>query len=269
MRLPTLVLTFLALSLSSVARAEAPIAWQWDEVAPYLFPDVDLVAVHGGSSYRLSMTTKAGHDQLRLTNGSWTISLPRDPNAPAVAIAADDARIYLATYHPISSGCALAAYSASDGKQLWTVQLVAAGPISHSKYFNRVQLRVIDAKAVVFGNEAAKRYIEVRDAATGAAVSNTPLPAQMYPYPIAEALYRELAAVLAHDGTCEVTGNDFLARLGFMNAADHATRATTFAKAVAALDGMPLAHGAYTLHVELVDTKTDFRIKARRLPARP
>jgi hypothetical protein len=268
MRLSLLCVGVLAIALAP-ARAATPIPWHWDEVTPVLFPAVDLVAVHGASSYRLSETGWRHKDQRRLTlsDGRWTITVVSDfgLQVNSVALLADDARIYVATYNVISSGCALAAFSASDGKQLWSVQLTAAGPVGHSKYFNRVQLREIDGKPVVFGNEAAARYIEVRDPTTGAAVSNTPLPAQMYPLPLGEPLYNELAARLASDATCELSGNDFLARGVSMPTADHATRFAAFSQAAAALKGVSLQHGAYNLALEVVDTKTDIRIKARRV----
>jgi hypothetical protein len=271
MRLQVLAITLLSLSVPNAARAAAPITWQWDEVTPDLFPAVDLVAAHAGSSYRLSFTVKAGHEQLLLSDGHWTITAASDFDArvDGAALVTDDARIYLATYNRTSSGCSLAAYSVGDGKQLWIVRLVAAGPVSHSKYFNRVQLRVIDGKPVIFGNEAATRYIEVRDPNTGAAVSNTPLPAQMYPYPLAESLYQEVAARLAHAATCELSGDDLFIRRAILKTADHAAKAAALGQAVAALNGVSLEHGRYQLGLELVDTKTDFRLKARRLPPRP
>jgi hypothetical protein len=89
----------------------------------------------------------------------------------------------------------------------------------------------------------------------------------MYALPLAEPLYYELAGRLASNATCELSGNDFVARGVSMATTDHATRLAAFSQAAAALQGVSLQNGAYMLALEVVDTKTDIQIKARRVAA--
>lgn len=88
----------------------------------------------------------------------------------------DGSTLYSARHGDISSGCTLHAFDALTGRERWAVNLTGLGPIGHSKYFNVVELRLVGGRPVVFGWEAAGRYIEARDAATGAMVSNQRLP---------------------------------------------------------------------------------------------
>jgi hypothetical protein len=58
-------------------------------------------------------------------------------------------------------------------------------------------------------------------------------------------------------------------RRAIRKTADHAARAAALGQAVAALYGISLEHGTYKLGFEVVDTRTDFRLKAWRQPPRP
>ena len=257
----------LVMLAATAARATPPVVpWQWDAAAPDLFPRADLVVTRGGVSYTLALTAAHGHDQLRLGNGRWTVTLPADDlgDLTGAALAADDARVYVATYNRISDGCTLAAYAVADGHRLWSVQLTGAGPIGHSKYFNRVQLRLIGGNPVVFGSEAASRYIEVREAATGALASNRKLPAEYPVRPIAEPLFDELEHRLASTASCTIGVDDFLARHVLMNGSDRAARAAAFRDATRQLDGTRIQHGRYRLEVKLVDTPAELVVKASR-----
>lgn len=249
------------------ARADpSDVPWQWDAAQPDLFPRADLVVTRGSVSYTLALTAAHGHDRLRLGNGRWTITLPADDldELTGAALAADDTRAYVATYNKISSGCTLRAYAAADGHQLWSAELTGVGPIGHSKYFNRVQLTLIGGNPVVFGNEAAARYIEVRVAATGGLVSNRRLPAEYPVRPIAEPLFDELDHRLASTASCTVDVDDFLARHVLMTGSDRAARAAAFREAARQLDGTRLQHGRYRLEVKLVDTPAELAVKASR-----
>ncbi len=225
--------------------AGAAPAWHWDP-APDLFPRLDLTA--GNHTVTLA---KRG---LVLRGPSWSadLSLGHDELTGA-AIAADASRVFVAFYNRIATGCHLAAFDAATGKPLWSVPLDGIGPISHSKYSNRVQLRMVNGHPTVFGSEA-QRYIEQRDAATGALVSHQLLPAERQPIPISEPLYRELDHMLATRATYTVMVNDFLARHVAMTDADHASRGAAFAEALRRLDRLPIVRGAHRLQLRLVDT---------------
>ncbi|MBS1124976.1 MAG: hypothetical protein H6Q90_7204 [Deltaproteobacteria bacterium] len=245
--------------------AATPIAWQWD-TAPDLYPLVDRAVEHTGHRYVVSLTPGKQDDRDRpvvLRGGTWSVEVAKSGQVGGAAVAADDARVYVATYNRISAGCALAAFSVTTGKPLWAVTLDGIGPIGHSKYSNRVQLRLVHGHPVVFGNEA-KRYIEERDAATGALRSHQLLDPLWVAPPIGEPLYRELDHMLAAKPSYTVRVNDFLARHVLMKDADHAARGAAFGDAVRQLDGLLLHRGTHKLRLQLVETSGDFEVRAQR-----
>lgn len=87
-------------------------------------------------------------------------------------------RLFFADYSAWSSGCKLIAYDLTTGKKLWSAPVEGIGPISHTKYRNRVALTLEKHPAadawgvVVTGWESAGRYVEVRDPATGKMLAN-------------------------------------------------------------------------------------------------
>lgn len=92
------------------------------------------------------------------------------------ALVIDGGTLYSARHSDISTGCTLHAFDVQTGREKWAVALTGLGPIAHSKYFNLVQARVTGGRVVVFGWEAAGRYVEARDAATGAMISHQLVP---------------------------------------------------------------------------------------------
>jgi outer membrane protein assembly factor BamB len=81
--------------------------------------------------------------------------------------------LYVAKFNGISSGCTVVAYDLTTGKKAWEKALEGIGPVSHSKYRNRVAMAVekhptADHFALVItGWEAFGRYVEVIDLGTG------------------------------------------------------------------------------------------------------
>ncbi|MBL8624375.1 MAG: hypothetical protein JNK64_23915 [Myxococcales bacterium] len=254
------------------AATPGPPAWAWS-AAPDLFPAVDQVIEQGGARYVVALGPGRDDDwdrPITLTRGGpsgWTVAVGRGGHLSGALVAADDDRIYVATYGRIQSGVALAAYAVGDGAAAWAVRLDGMGPIGHSKYSMRAQLRMIDGHPTVFGSEA-KRWIEARDAATGALRSNQrfdqPPPAQREPEPIAEPLFAELDHMLATRAAYAVGVDDFLARHVRMVNASTAERRAAFADAVAALDDVALQHGRYHLAVALVDDGGRLTVRASR-----
>ena len=100
----------------------------------------------------------------------------KDAFVADAALAIDGTTLYSARHSDIATGCTLHAIDALTGRERWSVSLVGLGPIGHSKYFNVVQLRVINARPVVFGWEAAGRYVETRDPVTGGMVAHRIVP---------------------------------------------------------------------------------------------
>jgi outer membrane protein assembly factor BamB len=96
----------------------------------------------------------------------------------SVAIVRGDA-LYFADYDMISSGCTVVAYDLTTGKKAWAKPLEGIGPVSHSKYRNRVAMAVEqhptakgDFALVVTGWETAGAYVEVIDLGTGKQLAN-------------------------------------------------------------------------------------------------
>ena len=84
------------------------------------------------------------------------------------ALLIDSGTLYSARYSDISSGCKLHAFDLTTGRERWAVSLDGLGPIAHSEYLCSVQVSMVNRNPTVFGWESAGRYIEARDAATGA-----------------------------------------------------------------------------------------------------
>lgn len=262
-----LAFAWVATAAADTAQPPSPktaIPWQWDH-APDLYPLADRTVGHNKREYVVALSPGNDHDDNRavtLRGGSWSVEIARSGNFSGVAIVVDDARVYVATYDRIRTGCRLAAFDAGNGHRLWSHQLSGIGPIAHSKYSNRVQLRLIAGHPVVFGNEA-KRYIEERDPQTGALLSHQLLDAARAPQPLAEPLYQELIVVLASNPSSRIGVDDFLARHVLMTAADRAAREAAFREAIGQLDGLPMRNGR--LELRLVETAGELQLHAKRL----
>ena len=83
-----------------------------------------------------------------------------------------DARLFVADFPYMSSGCAVECFDLKRGKSLWRSDLKALGPISHSKYYNRVLMRFEGSSLVVYGKESAGRYRETLDTKSGKTLEN-------------------------------------------------------------------------------------------------
>jgi hypothetical protein len=244
-------LLVLLLALSPARPAAAAISWQWER-APDLFPRLDLTA----GPYAVALKKKK---TLILRGPSWSVRIAEGSDESGAALATDGVHVFVAFYRQITSGCQLAGFDGASGKRLWSVWLEGVGPVAHSAYFNRVQMRLIGGHPTVFGLEARARYIEQRDAANGALVSHQRLPAERPPMVIGEWLFRELDIMLRTRPSYTVRVNDFLARHMMMKNADHAARGAAFTEAVHQLDRLGL------FEIRLVDTGDDFELTAKRL----
>jgi len=247
-----LAAAWLAAAGAASVPAPAPIAWQWDG-GPDLFPRLDLAV----GKYAVALKKK----KVILRGPSWSVEVVgRRDHTSGAALVTDGARVFVAVYNRATSGCSLAAFDSASGKQLWSVPLEGIGPIGHSAYGNRVQLRIIGGHPTVFGNEWAKRYVEQRDAATGALVSHRLLPPEAPPLQISEWLFYEIDLWLRKQPVYTLKGNDFLRRIVALKDADHAARGAAFTEAVRQLAELR------RFEIKLVDTGDDFDVIAKRLP---
>lgn len=240
-----------ALLVASASPAAIP--WQWDG-APDLFPRVDVTA----GRYVLALEKK----RLVLHGPSWSAQVVgRGDMRGGAVLAADGGRVFAAVYNRSASGCHLAAFDGASGKQMWSVGLDGVGPVAHSAYSNRVEMRIIGGHPTVFGSEWRARYVEQRDAGTGALVSHQLLPATVQPDPIGEWLFREIDLMLRKRPAYTVRVNDFLTRHVRMKDADHAARGAAFTGAVRQLAELR------RFDITLVDTGDDFEVITKRLPS--
>lgn len=67
--------------------------------------------------------------------------------------------IVYSQYSPIATGCTLIAFDLKAKRQVWETHLKGIGPVSHSKWRNRINLKLERDRITVFGDEGAK-YIE-------------------------------------------------------------------------------------------------------------
>jgi hypothetical protein len=151
------------------------IAWQWTTAQPpsgmYQAPRVIRA---GAIECTFVYDDKAFKSRTSCSSSGRELWGRIEPNAfvADAALLIDGATLYEASYSNISSGCILHAFDLQSGRERWAVSLTALGPIAHSQYYALVQLRVIGGQPVVFGWEAGGKYIEARDAANGALISN-------------------------------------------------------------------------------------------------
>jgi len=155
------------------------IAWQWNAATPpagmYQAPRVvragaiECTFAYDDKAYKARTSCATGGREL------WNRTEPNAFEADA-SFVIDGGTLYEARFGNISSGCTLHAFDAHTGRERWAVSLTGLGPIAHSKYFNLVQVRVIGGRPVVFGWEAAGKYIEERDATSGAMISHRLIP---------------------------------------------------------------------------------------------
>lgn len=101
------------------------------------------------------------------------VGLPQSlSTTPQSAAVMHDGQLFVAWGHPIASGATLSKIDVDSATVTWTTPLAGLGPIDHSQYFNDLQISVHHNHIVVYGNEAAGRYLEAVDPATGRAQVN-------------------------------------------------------------------------------------------------
>src|SRR5262249_34252121 len=109
----------------------------------------------------------------------WQHPLPALPvNEAAVIVDVPAGRVYVAHYSPIDNGATLHGLDLATGKERWATPVKGLGPVSHSKYFNHVTLRLDQGLVVVSGDEAQGRYLEAFDPETGKMRWSRPTPAR-------------------------------------------------------------------------------------------
>jgi hypothetical protein len=109
-------------------------------------------------------------EAIRIKKGEKTVLETEGSYHDETALARSENVIFVADFSPIASGCAVTAYDLETGRKLWHTALVGIGPTAHSRYYNRVQMDVIEEVLVIRGWEAHGKYIECLATASGRAV---------------------------------------------------------------------------------------------------
>ncbi|MCK5797125.1 MAG: hypothetical protein KAI47_08080 [Deltaproteobacteria bacterium] len=275
-RLTFVLALALILSLAVVGRAEAQtIPWAWSSV-PNHYPLVDLTArvlrhnayvLHEGPRSRRALASQA---ELRyeLVKGGvrhvvWRQKVQAHQGMPRAAMVVSGPRIFVARHSLIATTCTLYAFARQTGKPLWQVTLKGVGSVGHSRYFNRVQLRVLRGNPVVFGYEIGTSYVEMRDAASGALRSHRKFRHPRPKEPLAERLFDELHRVLRRRRMYRRSVSAFIAGHVLKMGAP-AVALAAFRQAVKQVDGLPLRHGRDRLSVRLVEKKNGTHVIVAR-----
>jgi len=150
------------------------VGWQWDAEAGKHRPDS---VVQGEDGSRFAFASAPGEETIELqrlqaTGTPLWIKRISAMGANAAVLLYRPGKLYAALYSEIATGCRVLAQDAASGNVLWDTPLRGLGPSHHSKYSNLVQMRFIDDRLVVFGNESGGKYVEVLDPDSGQLLSS-------------------------------------------------------------------------------------------------
>lgn len=155
--------------------APEAIDWHWDDTASSGVRDRAMLPAEEGDSFVFTAGVSDKPMELKRARAAgdpiWRRRLQGiEANSAALLRGAD--QLYGAFYVDSAPGGHVIALDPTSGETLWAVRLEGIGPILHSKYSNRVQLRFINGWLVVFGDESGGKYIEVLEPKTGRLLSN-------------------------------------------------------------------------------------------------
>jgi hypothetical protein len=80
--------------------------------------------------------------------------------------------LYYADFSPSASGCRIVGYHLQAREEIWKTPLLGVGRLAHSMYHNRVNMKLDNRHLIIYGDEAASRYIELLDPFTGRIVGH-------------------------------------------------------------------------------------------------
>jgi len=150
--------------------AQGGVAWQWNADAPGGRGAGAMLQAEDGDRFVFARVAEGDTVELQRLRSTgdpvWTRRLPA-LRANSVMFLHRAGKLYTALYSDTSTGCRIFAQDAASGDVLWETQLKGLGPLHHSKYSNLVQMRFVDGRLAVFGNESGGKYVEVLDLDTG------------------------------------------------------------------------------------------------------
>jgi outer membrane protein assembly factor BamB len=161
--------------MSSNSPTPENIVWEWDDTAPIGARGRAVLEAEEGEYFMFDASDPDRPfklERVRTTgNPVWVRHLP-NIQANSAALLSKAGKLYGALFFDGATGGYVIALDATSGKTIWEVRLEGIGPILHSKYGNRIQLRFINNWLVVFGKESGGNYIEVLNPTTGQRLSN-------------------------------------------------------------------------------------------------
>ena len=155
----------------------ASIEWQWEMPERTQFRSGPNV-LDAGAGVKYEYRPRRHPDSAELLKRdakgaeTWRAEIAGQGQCGTAAMLEYDRRLYLVHYCSISSGGELYAFDSATGKRLRRDHLDGLGAISHSEYFNDIEIRLLHGHIVVFGKEAAGRYIEARHPDNSALVAS-------------------------------------------------------------------------------------------------
>ena len=170
-KLSCMLCTALAVSLLAFGSIAPDDKWRWSDdrsnILSYLMA--------GSQIYDIALNRPAGKPTRWLIN----VVISRDgrdlytwESHHEGAFVVDGDTLVHSTHQPMATGCSISSVDLKTGKTLWTTHLTGIGPISHSRYRNRINLEVSKGLVTVYGNETGGQYIEKLDLASGKVTSN-------------------------------------------------------------------------------------------------
>ena len=149
---------------------DTPLVWKWSESKASLaysterhLPDFDVELV-GKSFFDRTLNIRSKQDGTLIC---WS----GDATESTVFTRWKDI-LYVAEYCPIRTGCEVVAVDLKSGNELWRTKLQGIGSVSHSKYWNLVNIETDGKVIIIAGNEAGGRYVEHLDIKSGKMLAN-------------------------------------------------------------------------------------------------
>lgn len=158
--------------MTSEIPGQARISWQWDEstTGKHGAADSVLQAEDGSRFVSARLTDSEVIELQRLrkigTSPLWVQRIPA-LGANVVVFLHYAGKLYSALYSSNTTGCRVLAQDADSGDVIWETILKGLGPLHHSKYSNRVQMRFMNGQLTIFGNESGGKYVEILEANSG------------------------------------------------------------------------------------------------------
>lgn len=153
-----------------VGAVQVPVSWYWsDEQATRDYSMHQIVRPFSGE-----VKAVEGSEVLEVKGkGKLILSVPTHKYSVFVV---QDGKLYLAEFHQMVTGCQVESFDLKTGKSVWKTPLRGLGPIAHSKYYNRVLMRLEGKTLVIYGKESAGQYREVLDPKSGKMLDNATFP---------------------------------------------------------------------------------------------